>query len=321
MAKKNHTPDLNDKDFHDFLEKAFQTAKSQMTKKEIDMLEENGIDEMDSFLDSMSDMGIDKEMLMQAFAHETMRGNGENDGDISDFPMDESDWYDSYASSITKVFHDAKPQEFHLRIKLNDAPVKIWREFKVPSNLSLEALALLLESVMGWESSHLHQFRKKDTYYKSPGDIEYIEDLGFPKRFLEYDANDFHLGNVFQEKGDRILFEYDFGDSWEHDVWLKGIRDYGPEETPRFVLVKGEGECPPEDCGGVWGYANLLEIQSKKRKTKEEKEMLEWYYIDKDFNPNEYDLEDETEYMESVWEELMGLAGPCFEKNSTIPNA
>ena len=279
-----------------------------MTQKEIDMLEENGMADMDAFIDSLSDMGIDKEQLIQAFAEEAVRGEDMDDGDVSDSLMDEPDWYDGYESSITKVFHDTKPQEFHLRVKLNDAPVKIWREFKVPSNLSMEALAFLLECVMGWEGSHLHEFRKKDTYYKSPNEVEYAEDSPFPKRFLEYDANDFHLGNVFQEKGDRIQFEYDFGDSWEHDVWLKGIRDYGPNETPKFVLVKGEGMCPPDDCGGVWGYEDILAAIAKKRKTKEEKEMLEWYGFDDDFDPHDYNYEDEAEYMEDIWEELMDMA-------------
>lgn len=308
MAKKKHNPDLlEDKEYHDFLNEVFQTAKSQMTQQEIDMLEENGIIDLDSFLDSMLDVGIDRETMMQALATAAIAGE---DGyeNVPVTPLDDPDCFDSYATSITKVFHDTKPQEFHLRIKLNNAPVKIWREFKVPSNLSLEALAFLLESVMGWNGSHLHQFRRKDTYYKSPGDIEYIEDLGFPKRYLEFDANDFHLGNVFHEKSDRILFEYDFGDSWEHDVWLKGIRDYNPDETPKLILVKGEGECPPDDCGGVWGYEDMLRVIAKKRKTKEEKEMLEWYGIDQYFDPNDYNFEDEAEYMECIWEELMDLA-------------
>ena len=308
MVKKNSNFDLNDKDLHDYLDRAFQEAKSQMTPDQLRIMKENGIDEMDAFIESLSDMGIDKEKLMQAFADEAIQGGDNHEDDNSAFPTDVSDWYDSYATSITKVFHNTKPQEFHLRIKLNNAPVKIWREFKVPSNLSLEALGFLLECVMGWNGSHLHQFRRKDTLYKSPGDIMYIEDLGFPKRFFEYDANDFHLGNVFQEKGDRILFEYDFGDSWQHDVWLKGIRDYEPTETPKLVLVKGEGECPPDDCEGVWGYEDLLAVFAKKRKTKDDKEMLEWYGIDQYFDPHDYNFEDETEYMKDVWKELLDLA-------------
>ena len=308
MAKKNNTPNLNDKDFHDYLEGVFQEAKGMMSPNELRIMKENGIDEMDAFIDSLSDMGIDKETLMQALTEEASHGDGGFGKDIPDPMAAESDWYDSYESSITKVFHDTKPQEFHLRIKLNDAPVKIWREFKVPSNLSLEALAFLLENVMGWDGSHLHEFRRKDTFYKSPADIDYSEDLGFPKRYFEYDANDFHLGNVFHEKGDRILFEYDFGDSWKHDVWLKGIREYEPDETPKFVLVKGEGMCPPDDCGGVWGYEDMLAVVAKKRKTKDEKEMLEWYAIDAGFDPHYYDFEDETVFMQDVWEELMDLS-------------
>ena len=206
MTKKGKTIDLNDKDLHDYLDKVFHKAKTILSPNELRILKESGIDEMDAFIDSLTDMGIDKETLIRAFAEEVPKGEDNHENDYQDFPMDESGLYDSYEKSITKVFHDTKPQEFHLRIKLNNAPVKIWREFKLPSSLSLEALAFLLESVMGWNGSHLHQFRCKDTYYKSPGDIEYIKDLGFPKRYLEFDANDFHLGNVFHEKGDRILF-------------------------------------------------------------------------------------------------------------------
>ena len=303
MAKKKKTSDLDDKDLHDILERAFEKAKDTISPNELRILKESGMDEMDTFIDSLSDMGIDKETFMQ-FAEEATRGEGGLDAVIPD----NFDMYDGYESSITKVFHDTKPQEYHLRIKLNNAPVKIWREFKVPSNLSLEALAYLLENVMGWNGMHLHQFRRKDTYYKSPRDIEYTESMGFLKRFLEFDANDFHLGNIFQEKGDRILFEYDFGDSWEHDVWLKGIRDYEMGETPKFVLVKGEGACPPDDCGGIWGYEDLLAVVAKKHKTKDEKGLLEWYVMGGDFDPHDYDFDDESCFMEDCWEELIEFA-------------
>ena len=79
---------------------------------------------------------------------------------------------------------------------------------------------------------------------------------------------------------------------WRHNVEVKGIRPYKKREKPCITFVDGQGECPPEDCGGVSGYEELLALWRKKRKTKEEKEELEWYGMDdKDFNPDEFDRE------------------------------
>ena len=104
-------------------------------------------------------------------------------------------------------------------------------------------------------------------------------------------------------KGKRIKFEYDFGDSWEHDVWMKAVSDYTDEHQPGLYLVKAEGACPPEDCGGVWGYANLLELKNKNRKTREEKDRLEWYGIDKYYDEHDPNEEELTSSLENLWNE------------------
>jgi len=59
------------------------------------------------------------------------------------------------------------------------------------------------------------------------------------------------VDDMLTEKGKRVVFEYDFGDSWEHDLWYKGEREYNPGEKPSITFVKGQGACPPEDCGGI----------------------------------------------------------------------
>ena len=101
-----------------------------------------------------------------------------------------------------------------------------------------------------------------------------------------------------------MKFEYDFGDSWEHDLWVKCVRDYAAGEEPVIKLLKAHGACPPEDCGGVWGYAELLELNKKKRKSAEDKERLEWYDIPKDFDPEDCDLEWLQEDVEALWLEI-----------------
>ncbi len=200
-------------------------------------------------------------------------------------------------------------KELHIRIKLNNAPVKIWRELKVPSNMSLELLAKVLIMAMGWGDCHLHQFAqykgKGYIYFKSTQDIKEEKTLFSAFFTRSYNADETPIGAVLSEKGKRIRFEYDFGDSWEHDVWVKGLRDYNPGETPKVTFVKGQGQCPPEDCGGVWGYEELLELCKKKRKSAEDRERLEWYGIDpKYFDPDYFDAEEFSCEIEAYMEEV-----------------
>ena len=192
--------------------------------------------------------------------------------------------------------------EYHLRIKLNNAPLPIWREFKVPSNVTLEFLSFIINELMGWEGIHLHEFKQKDTIYKNTACLQEDERMGFFfSRVEKRDTNNYTIADLLKEKGDRIKYEYDFGDSWEHDLWLKGVREYSPEEPRGIVVVKGTGACPPEDCGGVWGYGELLELSKKKRKTADDKEQLKWYGIDKSFDPEEFDIEFVQDELEGLW--------------------
>ena len=186
-------------------------------------------------------------------------------------------------------------RELHLRIKLNHTDLKIWREIKVPSNLTLTALGEVLQDAMGWMHEHLYQFRRGDVFFV---DNEQIEDsLGFGR--IQYlDMAQCTVDDLLTEKGKRVIFEYDFGDSWEHDLWYKGEREYHPEEEPSISFVKGQGACPPEDCGGIWGYLELLQLRQKKKLTKDEREQLEWYFMNEDYDPEECDAEEISDFMQ-----------------------
>lgn len=192
-------------------------------------------------------------------------------------------------------------RELHLRIKMNRTDLKIWREIKVPSNLTLTVLGEVLQDAMGWIHEHLYQFRKSDTYFVSREQLE--DDLGFG-RFSLRDMDKCTVSDLLTEKGKRAVFEYDFGDSWEHDAWYKGEREYALNEEPVISYVNGKGACPPEDCGGIWGYKDLLEIKKKKKRTKEEREELEWYYMGGDFDPEECDDEEYDEMMQEWTNQL-----------------
>ena len=120
-----------------------------------------------------------------------------------------------------------------------------------------------------------------------------------------YDAIAFTDHNRYNEgeKKDGIKFEYDFGDSWIHKVWLKGIREYDSNETPGLKKLKGKGACPPEDCGGLGGYDYILRLLNEKGLSQEEREHLRWYGIDTDFDPNIFDIEYSIINLDELWKE------------------
>ena len=154
---------------------------------------------------------------------------------------------------------------------------------------------------MGWTNEHLNQFRKGDDFYapayqrenEMPPLFAPVPD-GFPSSPRNHNQEDYTLSDLLTEKGKSIEWEYDLGDSWYHDVNLSSIGDYKADE-PLVSFIKGERECPPEDCGGIWGYQNLLSIyekkKSRKRLTADEKDRLEWYEMDEDFDPDYFDID------------------------------
>ena len=233
--------------------------------------------------------------------YEKQRGMLDVLGDIDDSDGDEE--YDCMGRKYPMVLPRRDVKEYHVRIKLNNIDLKIWREVKVPSNITLPALAELLLEVMGWMMEHMYQFRFKGEYYCSK---EQIKDSLFPSN--DKDFAKVALSDLLTEKGVRMKLEYDYGDSWEHDVWVKGIREYDKGEKPSITFVNGHGECPSEDCGGVWGYADLLKLTKKKKPTAEERENLEWYQMDEEseFDPEYCDIEFFKEVAEDYNDALQG---------------
>lgn len=137
-----------------------------------------------------------------------------------------------------------------LRITLNHIEPKIWKSVIVPSSITLAKLHTILQIVMGWTNSHLHMFVQNGKSY------------GIPDEFNEFDTQNeksVRLSNLLSKESDIVLYEYDFGDGWIHEVLLEKIQSFDPTRKLPNCLG-GERSCPPEDCGGAWGYQNLLEI-------------------------------------------------------------
>ena len=138
---------------------------------------------------------------------------------------------------------------FQLDVRLCEIEPAIWRTVEVPGACSLEELHFALQVAMGWTNSHLHQFKIGTTLYGMTG----VEELEVEPE----DERAYRLQDLVQ-RGDSFLYEYDFGDGWEHDVTVSKVTTV--TKAPRPRCVAGARACPPEDCGGPGGYANLLAV-------------------------------------------------------------
>jgi hypothetical protein len=139
-----------------------------------------------------------------------------------------------------------------LKVVLRGTRPPIWRCVLVPSAVTLARLHDILQTVMGWTDSHLHEFRAGDARYGTPDPDWGEDDEVTPERRVR-------LGQILQRPKDRLVYEYDFGDDWQHDVLLEAV--HPPDKGMKYPYVlAGKRACPPEDVGGVWGYADFLKI-------------------------------------------------------------
>ncbi len=135
-----------------------------------------------------------------------------------------------------------------LRIEMVGIKPKIWRRVQVPTLIGLADLHSVFQISLGWTDSHLHQFVVGDILIGEPN-LEFDDDT--------IDENHVKLSHIARRSGVRFRYEYDFGDSWKHDVVVEEIKDSDAQGPP--VCLAGANACPPEDCGGVSGYAKFLD--------------------------------------------------------------
>jgi len=162
----------------------------------------------------------------------------------------------------------------------------VWRRVEVPSTTTLHQLSAELEAAMGWLGGHLHSFDAAGVIYQLPSD----DDFGWRPTKDERRAV---LRTVLPRVKMTMQWDYDFGDGWTHDVTVEAIEPVADSVTyPRCVT--GRRACPPEDCGGPWGYAELLEALADPAHPEHEA-MLEW--APPAFDPAQFDPAQATEAM------------------------
>ena len=164
-----------------------------------------------------------------------------------------------------------------VRIALTDVDdPPVWRRVVIPAAYPLDRVHAVIQAAMGWQDYHLHAFRIGDVSYGPPDpddELGYLDETKFQLRDLAATA-------------DRIEYEYDFGDSWEHELVIEGHTT--AEDGGIYpACVSGEGACPPEDCGGSYGFAEFKALLAGPPST-ERDELLEW--AGGDYDPARFNL-------------------------------
>lgn len=166
---------------------------------------------------------------------------------------------------------------YQIKVTLKRTKPPIWRRLFVSSTVTLRGLHRILQTTMGWTNSHLHLFDNGiEEYSPAEFEVEYAEDSGRVP-----------LKKLLNKKNPKILYLYDFGDYWEHDIVLENVLPY--DSTMRGpVCTAGRRNCPPEDCGGIPGFKQMLEAL-KNPGDEEYDSYTEWlgevynpYYFDRD---------------------------------------
>ena len=190
----------------------------------------------------------------------------------------------------SKATADKQPLVYQFKITLRHVKPPIWRRIQVLDG-TLDELHEHIQAAMGWTNSHLHQFVIRGERY---GDPELLNDgLGDDGETLDSTKMKLSVLLAQTRKSTKFRYEYDFGDGWEHEVVFEGAS--AAEPGVRYPLcIKGARACPPEDCGGPWGYGDFLQaIRDPKHESHDD--MLEW--IGGSFDPEKFSPDSITKDM------------------------
>jgi hypothetical protein len=195
------------------------------------------------------------------------------------------DWLPLAFASPDEVSTEPTPRAdviYQLKITLKHVEPAIWRRIEVP-DCTLEDLHYYIQAAMGWENCHLHQFvvgRQRFT------DVETLDGDSD-----DSDAAQTLISDIVPERSRKFRFEYeyDFGDGWRHEIAVE--RRAAPEKGVKYPrCLAGERACPPEDCGGAWGYMDLLAAIADPDHERHD-EYMEWCGS---LNPDAFDCEKAT---------------------------
>jgi hypothetical protein len=187
-------------------------------------------------------------------------------------------YYMANANDGARAGRSAAKQVYQLKISLDYIQPQIWRRVLVEPSIRLGALHDVIQGAMGWTDSHLHRFDADGKQYTAPFDE--------PFERGQRDETNVLLRRVLPEVSSSIRYEYDFGDSWFHTITLEDVL---PADTTLTypAVIDGERACPPEDCGSLGGYDDIVRALKGER-VDEMEELLAW--LPPGYNPEVFSV-------------------------------
>jgi hypothetical protein len=175
-------------------------------------------------------------------------------------------------------------QVYQFKIILSDIKPPIWRRIQIPETYSFWDLHVAITDAMGWADYHLHEFRTKDP--STTQEVRIGNPIDEDWGITTLPEHKQKISKYFSLDNKKAVYLYDFGDGWHHIIQLEKII---PREknTNYPKCVAGKRACPPEDCGAIPGYENILKI-IKNPKHKEYKETIKW--LGGKYDPEQFDI-------------------------------
>ena len=167
---------------------------------------------------------------------------------------------------------------YQLKISLIVSKPEIWRQILVSGDTTLAKLHNIIQELMGWEDDHLHEFIIGGVHYTR----SYPEDP-----MASQEEKRIRLDEVVSKKRKKFFYVYDFGDEWEHEIIVENILEEDSRFTGKPVCIGGQNAGPPEDCGGIYGYYEMLKA-AKNPRHPEHEELKEWLG---EFDPKAFDID------------------------------
>jgi Plasmid pRiA4b ORF-3-like protein len=185
---------------------------------------------------------------------------------------------------------------YQIKIKLLNFKPWIWRRVLVPGRSTLRDLHQIIQAAMPWDGGHLHQFIIGQEHY-GPSMAEIGGDWGEEI----FDEKKFTLDKLALPSKSKLRYEYDFGDDWVHEINVEKII---AQDSDQFypVCMAGENAAPPDDCGGVWGYGELLEILADP-KNPEHKNRQRW--LGEKFDPTKFNIDEANQNLRSLFQKRL----------------
>jgi len=180
----------------------------------------------------------------------------------------------------------AQVTAYRVKVTLRDVKPPVWRRLVLPGLWHLGKVHAAVQASMGWSGGHLHEFTSGGQRWGQP-------DPGwdFADAVLREERTRLH--EVVHAAGDQLAYTYDFGDDWRHVLVVEEL--LAPQRSA--TCLAGKGACPPDDCGGPWGYQNLLQAINDPTHP-EHTELLEW--VGRPFNPKDFNLAAADEAVKSL---------------------